>query len=137
MKTIRVIAGLVVGILSAVGIARVAFATLQSVWPEYAAAAPDKAYTLPMLWARLGIAALLTLISAAVATLVAADRRVAWVLGSLFVVVSLPSHLHYVWADYPAWYHAVYLLSLVPVAWLGGKLVPSHFVRLSQLEPAG
>lgn len=126
MKTARPIAGLIVGILCAVGIARLAFAALQSVWPEYAAAVPDKAYTLAMLWARLGVAALLTLLSAAAATLVAADRRVAWALGSLFLVVSLPSHLHFVWADYPVWYHAVYLLSLVPIAWLGGRLVPSR-----------
>lgn len=134
MKTIRLIAGLVIGIVCAAGIARVAFATLQSVWPEYAAAAPDRAYALPMLWARLGVAALLTLLSAAAATLVAADRRVAWMLGSLFFVVSLPSHLHYAWADYPAWYHAVYLLSLVPIAWLGGRLVPSRFARLYRFE---
>jgi hypothetical protein len=131
IKTIRVIAGLVVGVLCAAGIARGAFAILQSLWPEYAAAAPDKAYTLPMLWARLGVAALLTLLSAAAATVVAADRRVAWVLGSLFVVVSLPSHLYHVWADYPAWYHGVYLASLVPIAWIGGRLVPIQSSRLS------
>lgn len=126
MKTARPIASLVVGTLCAVGFARLAFAALQSVWPEYAAAVPERAYTLAMLWARLGVAALVTLLSAAAATLVAADRRVAWVLGSVFLVVSLPSHLHFVWADYPVWYHAAYLLSLIPIAWLGGRLVPSR-----------
>ena len=77
-----------------------------------------------MLWSRLGVAAFLTVASGAVTALVAGDRRGAWVLGCLFVLVSLPSHLYYVWADDPVWYHAVYLLSLVPLAWLGGRLVP-------------
>jgi len=30
-----------------------------------------------------------------------------------------------VWAHYPPWYHAVYLASLLPTTWLGGRLVPS------------
>jgi hypothetical protein len=125
MRTLRMVAGLAVGFLCAGAIARLAFTALQSAWPEYAAAAPERAFTLPMLWSRLGVAASLTVASGAAAVLVAGDRRAAWVLGSLFVLVSLPSHLYYVWADYPVWYHAVYLLSLVPLAWLGGMLVPS------------
>ena len=129
MRALRMVGGLMVGFVCAAGIAKLAFAALQSAWPQYAAAAPQKAFTLPMLWSRLCVAALLTVASAAAAVLVAGDRRAAWALGSLFVLVSLPSHLYYVWADYPAWYHAAYLLSLVPLAWIGGKLVPR---RLSQ-----
>lgn len=119
------VGGLVVGFACAAVIARLAFGALQASWPEYAAAAPDRAFTLAMLWSRLGVAAVLVLASAAACTLVAGDRRAAWALGGLFVLVSLPSHLHYVWAEYPVWYHAVYLLSLVPIAWLGGRLVPT------------
>lgn len=129
MRAPRMVAGLAVGFVCAAAIAKLAFAALQSVWPEYAAAAPHRAFTLPMLWSRLCVAAVLTVASGAAAVLVAGDRRAAWVLGSLFVLVSLPPHLYYVWADYPAWYHAAYLLSLVPLACLGGKLVPSRLSR--------
>ena len=127
MRALRMVAGLVVGFACAAAIAKLAFAALQSAWPEYAAAAPQKAFTLPMLWSRLCVAAFLTVASGAAAVVVAGDRRAASVLGSLFVVVSVPSHLYYVWADYPAWYHAAYLLSLLPLACLGGELVPSRF----------
>jgi hypothetical protein len=130
------IAGLLVGFACAAAIASLAFTALPSAWPEYAAAVPAKAFTLQMLWSRLGVAAFLTVASAAAAVLVAGDRRAAWALGSLFVLVSLPSHLYYVWADYPVWYHAVYLLSLVPLAWLGGRLVPSSLSQPLQAATA-
>ena len=125
MKALRSIAGLAVGFLCAAVLARLLFGALQLVWPEYAAAVPERAYTLPMMWSRLTLAAILTVLSASVCTLVSGDRRVTLLLGGLFVLVSLPSHLHYSWAAYPVWYHAVYLGSLVPLAWFGGWLVPN------------
>jgi hypothetical protein len=135
MRRLRMMAGLIVGFVCAAGIAKLAFTALQLAWPAYAAAVPGKAFTLPMLWSRLTIAAFLTVASALAAVFVAGDRRAGWVLGSLFVLVSLPSHLHYVWNDYPAWYHAVYLLSLVPLAWLGGNLVPSGHGQPPPITP--
>jgi hypothetical protein len=130
------ISALAVGIVCAVGIAWLGFTALQASWPEYAAAVPEKAYTLPMLWSRLGLAVVLTVVSAAAATLIARDRRAAWVLGLLLVAVSLPSHLHYSWAHYPVWYHALYLLSLVPISLLGGRLVPQRLVSPRLTTPA-
>ena len=65
------VGGLVVGFACAAGIARLGFGVLQSSWPDYAAAVPDRTYTLPMLWSRLGIAAFLTVVSAAASALVA------------------------------------------------------------------
>ena len=63
--------------------------------------------------------------TAGVATLVAGDRRVAWIAGGLILALSLPPHLYpgYVWEDYPAWYHLVYLLSILPIAVYSGRLV--------------
>jgi hypothetical protein len=124
VRRLRMIAGLLVGCATAVAIARVGFQVLRVLWPDYAAAEPDKAYTLGMLFARLCIAALLTSGAACAATFVARDHgRTAWWLGALFVLLSLPSHLHYVWDDYPVWYHAVYLLSLVPIAGYSGMFL--------------
>ena len=138
MRVVRLIAGLLVGCASAVAIAKVGFSTLRVAWPEYAVAEPDKAFTLGMLFARLSIAALLTVGAACAATLVAGDNgRTAWCLGALFVLVSLPFHLHYVWDDYPVWYHAVYLLSLVPIAGYSGRFVAATFPHQANREPAG
>jgi hypothetical protein len=123
MRTFRLIAGLVVGCLTAVALAGACFWVLRISWPEYAAAEPEKAYTLGMLFARLGIAAFLTVGAAWMATVVAGDNgRAAWCLGGFFVLVSLPSHLYYVWDDYPVWYHALYLAYLVPVAGYSARL---------------
>lgn len=102
-------------------------------WPEYAAAEPHKHYTLTMLLARLAVAALCAAVAACGTTAVAGDNgRAAWWLGGLFVVVSLPNHLYpgYVWNDYPAWYHLVYLSYLVPVAGLSARLFRS-FCRVN------
>lgn len=137
MKKLRIVGGLIAGFICAAAIARLAFGALASAWPEYAAAVPERAYTLPMLWARLSLAALLTVAAGAAAVLVAGDRRAAWILGAAFVLVSLPSHLHYVWAEYPVWYHAVYLLSLVPLARLGGELAARLFPHRSAEPDSG
>ena len=59
------------------------------------------------------------------ATLVAGDRRVAWVAGGLILAMSIPPHLYpgYVWDDYPVWYHVVYLLSILPIAAFTGRMI--------------
>jgi hypothetical protein len=45
-----------------------------------------------------------------------------WI-GGLFLALSTPIHLFRVWDDYPVWYHLLYLTYIVPLAWLGGRLV--------------
>ena len=123
MRVLRLIAGLLVGCVTAVAIAGAGFWVLRSAWPEYAPAEPEKVFTLGMLFARLSIAALCIAGAACVTTIVAGDSgRAAWWLGGVFVLVSLPSHLYYVWDDYPAWYHFVYLLSLIPIAGYSARL---------------
>jgi len=126
MRKLRLLSALVTGFIVAVAIARLTFGHLGDVWPDYATAEPEKAYTLAMLLARLGLAAFVTICAAITATIVAGDRgRAAGVLGLIFVAISLPSHLHYAWDDYPAWYHVVYLAFLVPIA-----LSSAWFVRI-------
>jgi hypothetical protein len=67
--------------------------------------------------------------TSSVATLVAGDKRVAWVAGGLILALSIPPHLYpgYVWDDYPAWYHITYLLSILPLALFGGQAVRRIF----------
>jgi hypothetical protein len=123
-STWRLMGGLVIGCVVALAIAKGGFSVLRALWPDYAAAEPEKAYTLAMLFARLGIGAVCAAGAACVTTMIAADGgKAAWWLGGLFVVISLPSHLYYVWTDYPAWYHFVYLAYLVPIAGLTGRIV--------------
>ena len=135
MTVLRFVAGLVLGWLTAQAIMAVGFFLLRSMWPDYVLAEPENAFTLAMLFVRLGIFAVLTAGTACAATVVAGDGRMAWIAGGLILLLSLPPHLYYLWDDYPAWYHFVYLLSIVPIAVYSGRAVqrvlPSAFLSES------
>lgn len=115
--------GIVVG--GGVGVALAIAATLlaRRLWPAYVLAEPTKAYTLPMLAARLTVGAGCMASAAWVATRVARDAgTAAWWLGGVVLALSTWEHLGRVWADYPWWYHLVYLSYLVPVAVVSGRV---------------
>lgn len=122
MDASGLVRGLVAGCVAVLLVAVAGFWVLRTAWPEYAAAEPSKSFTLSMLVVRLTLGALGTAVAAVVATLSSDyDRRAAWWLGGLFLCGSLPVHLYSVWADYPLWYHVVYLGYLVPIAVLTGR----------------
>jgi hypothetical protein len=128
-SALRFVAGLALGWATSWTILTGGFSFLRVVWPDYALAEPEKAYTLTMLFVRLVIFSAMIATTAAVATLVAADRRVAWIAGGIILALSFPPHLcpGYVWDDYPAWYHLVYLFSILPIAVYGGRWVQRVF----------
>ena len=121
--TQRRIFGVLAGCLTAVSLAITFTFMVRRLWPEYVAAEPTKAYSLAMLLARLTVGALCMIGASLVATRIARDRGTAalW-LGGLVFALSLPEHLGRVWADYPAWYHVVYLSYLLPVTGLTGRV---------------
>lgn len=123
MNAIRFVAGLGLGWAAFSAILTLGFFLLRGIWPAYIVAEPEKAFTLGMLFVRLGIYAAATAGAAGVATLVAGDRRAAWIAGGLILAMSLPAHLYYVWDDYPVWYHFAYLVSIVPIAAYAGQTV--------------
>ncbi|MEZ4235795.1 MAG: hypothetical protein R3F59_06465 [Myxococcota bacterium] len=91
---------------------------MRQAWPAYASVAEEMAFTLPMLFARLGIGAVATLLAGALAAAVG-GRRAAAGAGGLLLVGFVPVHVA-LWTVFPLWYHATFLLSLVPLAVLGG-----------------
>ena len=118
----RFVLAQILGIAIAVAIGGSGFFLLRNLWPDYAVAVPEKAYTVAMLIARLSLGVVATAVAAWVATSVAGDKgRAACWIGGLFLAVSLPNHLFVVWDDYPVWYHAVYLAYLGPIAGLTGR----------------
>jgi hypothetical protein len=125
----RVALGAFLGLVAWAVIGGLGLLVLRSTWPAYAAVEPVKAYTLPMLWARLGVACIASLAAGMVATRPAGPAG-AWAAGTLLLVLSLPIHLVEVWRDYPVWYHVVYLSLLVPITGIGGWLhVPGLKIR--------
>ncbi|MES2058192.1 MAG: hypothetical protein V4564_19810 [Pseudomonadota bacterium] len=121
--TLRLCVGLVAGCITAVALALAATFVARTLWPDYAAAEPEKAYSVAMLLSRLAAGAFCTAGAACVTTIIAGDngKAASW-LGGVFLAVSLPIHLCRVWADYPVWYHLLYLSYLVPVAGLTGRV---------------
>jgi hypothetical protein len=88
----------------------------------YAAAEPEFAFTLGMMWARLTMAAVTSLIAGAVLGAVApASKRTPWVLGLALLAAFIPIHVG-VWHAFPVWYHLTFLVPLAPLiaagAWL-------------------
>jgi hypothetical protein len=122
-SVLRIVAGVALGWAASWAILNGGFACLRAVWPDYAAAEPEKAYTLTMLFVRLVIFSAMIAGTTAVATLVAGDERVVWLAGGLILAFSIPPHLYpgTVWDDYPVWYHVVYLVSILPIAWFTGR----------------
>jgi hypothetical protein len=143
VSVLRFVAGLALGWVTSWAILRGGFALLRVAWPDYALADPEKAYTLTMLFARLIVFSAMIAATAGVAALVAGRKRIAWIAGGLILALSLPPHLYpgYVWGDYPAWYHIVYLVSILPIAALGGRwarrLYPGAFLVSSAAQQAG
>jgi hypothetical protein len=80
-------------------------------------------FTLPMLITRLSIGAVATL-SAGLVTALIARRSIpsALTTGAVLLLGFVPQHIHS-WAKFPAWYHLTFLLSLLPLTYLGGRAV--------------
>jgi hypothetical protein len=97
---------------------------LRATWPEFVAATPTMSYTLPMLIARLSIGVVATLAGGAVAARIASQSNAALFAGIVLVVVFVPIHIQ-LWDKFPIWYHLFFLLSLLPLSILGGRLVAS------------
>ncbi len=122
-KLLRLAVSLSIGCVLAIVITKIATVAALRFWPDYAAASPSKAYSFVMLVSRLAVGAAAVAAGASVATVIARDNgTAAWLLGAISLAISLPIHLYSVWADYPVWYHVVYLGYLVPLAGLAGRM---------------
>jgi hypothetical protein len=115
---LAIVAGIAVWILAVSLLNR----GLRLAMPGYAAAEPDMSFTLPMMAARLTIAALASLIAGAAAGWIElSGRRAAWLVGVLLLAVFIPLHVR-LWKMFPLWYHLTFLVSLVPLTVLGSVL---------------
>ncbi len=120
---VRKVGSIVAGLLIFFVLSFLAGLAAQSLWPAYAAAIPERAYTLPMLLTRLVTGAAAVVVAGWGAATIARDRQIAalWV-GLVLVAISVPWHIQ-IWSDYPIWYHLVWFACLVPCALLGGRVV--------------
>jgi hypothetical protein len=114
--------GVVTGLAVWIAVATVAGVILRAAWPAYASVADVMTFTLPMMLARLSIGAVATVAAGWVAATIARRSTLATLLpGVVLLAGFIPQHIT-LWEKFPIWYHLTFLLSLIPLAFLGGKL---------------
>ena len=117
-KVIGVVGGLVVWIVAAT----ILNWLMRLVLPGYAEAEKPMTFTLPMLAGRLVVGALSSVAAGAVFARIAKDAGPSAIaLGIVLLAVFLPVHFG-LWDRFPVWYHAVFLVSLLPLAVLGARV---------------
>lgn len=118
----RVILAILAGIVTWIVVASLFDRALRLALPGYAAAEPDMTFTVPMMAARLTMGALSSLAAGYAAGWI--DRPAgpsAWTVALVLLGGFLPGHMA-LWHLFPVWYHLTFLVSLVPLTWLGSCL---------------
>src|SRR6476620_2754750 len=117
-KILGVVAGLLVWLM----VVLVVGEAMRRSWPAYASVADAMTFTLPMMVARLSIGALATLAAGLVTALIVPQSTMAKLMpGVLLLLAFIPQHIM-LWDKFPIWYHLTFLLSLVPLTYVGGAL---------------
>jgi hypothetical protein len=127
-KILGVVAGLIVWVLVVMVVGEI----MRRSWAAYASVAEAMTFTLPMMIARLSIGALATLAAGLVTAIIVQQSTTARLMpGVLLLIAFIPQHIA-LWDKFPIWYHFTFLLSLVPLTWVGGTLgSPNQRPRLT------
>jgi hypothetical protein len=116
------ILGVVAGLVAWVAIVLVAGLITRLSWPAYDRVADAMTFTLPMMMARLSIGALATLAMGLVTAIIVRQSVAARLMpGVLLLIAFIPQHIT-LWDKFPVWYHFTFLLSLVPLTYVGGTI---------------
>jgi hypothetical protein len=111
-KALKIVFGVLIGLVVWIVVATVGNFVIRALVFGYAEAEPAMRFTLPMLLARLGLGALS---SAAAGFVCAASLRsvpnAVKLLAVVLVILFVPVH-YSLWAQFPLWYHVVFLVSL-------------------------
>jgi hypothetical protein len=113
---VAVVAGLVVW----GAVVAIAGLIIRASWPAYVRVAEAMTFTLPMMLVRLSIGVVATLAAGWVTAAIGPRSIVARLMpGVILLVAFIPQHIM-LWNKFPVWYHLFFLLSLVPLTYLGG-----------------
>jgi hypothetical protein len=125
-KPIKIAMAVLLGLVVWFLVATVANLFLRAALAGYADAERAVQFTLPMLLSRLVVGALSSVAARLACASVMRDLpAAAKVLAIALVLLFIPVH-YSLWAQFPLWYHAVFLLSLAPLVMVGAWLVRRH-----------
>ncbi|HXC54716.1 MAG TPA: hypothetical protein VNU97_05440 [Rhizomicrobium sp.] len=120
---LRLIAGIVAGVLVWMAVVIGVSLLLRAVAPGVDAAMVRHATTFAMA-ERLAVSFLGSLIGGAAAALVAADRSRAPLLAGLLLLAGFAYyHVTMIWHEFPVWYHLTFFVSLPLLSLFGGRLI--------------
>lgn len=121
---VRILAGAVAGAIVWLVAVTILNFGLRYGWPEYHAVEKSMAFTLPMMIARLSESGISSIVCGIIAALIGRDRlQPPAIAGMILLFVFLPVH-YGLWNRFPIWYHLTFLVSLVMLSILGGRLAP-------------
>ncbi len=116
MRTIGAIAA---GLVTWIVVATILNLGLRYAWPAYAAVEQAMTFSGSMLAVRLILGAISSLCAGFVSAWLSRRKPVAaWSLVVLLLAVFVPVH-YQLWQRFPAWYHVVFIVSLVVFTMLG------------------
>ena len=113
--------GVVTGLAVWLAVAIVAGLIMRETWPAYASVADAMTFTLPMMIARLSIGAFATVSTGFVTACITQSAVARLIPGLILLIVFIPEHVM-LWDKFPIWYHLSFLLSLVPLTYVGNPL---------------
>ena len=123
--------GVVAGLAAWLVVAAVAGFIMREAWPAYVSVAEAMTFTLPMKIARLSIGAFATVTMGFVTASITQSAFARLIPGFILLIVFIPEHVT-LWDKFPLWYHLTFLLSLVPLTYVGNSiawLVPAKNLR--------
>ena len=121
MGKVRSIIGVVTGLVVWLAIATVVGLIMRRTWPAYASVAEAMTFTLPMMFARLSIGAFATISMGFVTACITQSAVARLIPGVILLIAFIPQHAM-LWDKFPLWYHLTFLLSLVPLTYLGNRI---------------
>jgi hypothetical protein len=121
-RVVRIILGVVAGLVAWTIIVTAFDIALRKSWHEYALVEKSLVFTLPMMIARLSESAVSSVLSGFAAAVVAKNRITAALIAGLITLAAfLPTHIS-IWHKFPVWYHLIFLTSLPVLSVAGGLL---------------
>ena len=121
-KAIRIALAVLIGFVVWFVVATAANLLIRASLAGSAEAETAARFTLPMLLARLAVGGLSSLAAGLACALFARSFFVAGkVLAVALVLFFIPVH-YALWAQFPLWYHAVFLISLAPLVLVGASV---------------
>ena len=122
-KPIKIVLAVLLGLVVWFVVATVANLLLRALLTGYAEAERAVQFTLPMLFGRLLVGAVSSVVAGLACASVVRDLpAAAKVLAIALVLLFIPVH-YSLWAQFPLWYHAAFLVSLAPLVIVGAWLV--------------